>query len=309
MKTSETRKVLVTGATGFVGRYMVRELLTRKYQVVCFVRTGDSVEILDGLDVRIERGDIRDLKSVSNAVANVDVVVHLAAILGIPDPKINFEVNLEGTRHIIEACKTHGIKKIIAFSSISASREKTSAYGISKKEAEKLLSESGLDVTIFRTEMIYGNGSRGLKKIIGQVTAFPFIIPMVGRGDIQRQPLFVHDIVNLTANVIKNGRNSNGLYEVAGKERICLREFVEMVASELGVKKWIFPIPVFMALGIARAMELLFKNPPFTYDNMLGLTMSMRMNTKPVYEKLGFMSTSLRQGLHNSIQEIKGNPS
>lgn len=298
-------KILVTGATGFVGRYLVRELLSRYYQVRCFVKNNESYVILNGLDVEITSGDIRDKDSVIKAAADVHVFINLASVLGIPDPEINYAVNVEGAKNIVAACTKHNVKRLISFSSISASRKRTSAYGLSKKEAEDILLSAGLNTTILRTEMIYGNGSRGLQKIIKQVTSYPLFIPLVGRGVIMRQPVYVRDIVRLTVDLIDNPLAYNRLLDVGGKDRVQLRYFVLLIARHLGIRKRIFPVPKIMALGIAYILEIIYKIPPFTVDNMIGLTVSTNLNLAPIFNEFNFHPISLEEGISRSIQEME----
>lgn len=297
--------VLVTGSNGFVGKYMVRELVSRGFQVVCFVKNGTSEAVLHGLDVEIRRGDICDKDSVIRAVAGTQAVIHLAAAVGSPDPLTNYAVNVDGARHLVEACEVNGVARIISYSSISAMRERTGAYGRSKKEAESILLRSGRDVTILQTEMIYGNGSRGLHKIIAQIQAYPFFIPIVGTGEILRQPVYVRDIVGLTADIIDNPLSFRRSYSVAGKNRVTMREFVLMIAAELGVRKRIFPIPKHVALGVAHVFEKVFRIPPFTVDNMLGLVASTDVDITPAIRELGFKPTSIDVGLKRAVYELK----
>ena len=301
------QKILVTGSNGFVGRYMVRELLSRGFQVVCLVQHGTSTAVLDGLDVELRWGDMRDKDSVIKAVAATQSVIHLAAAVGDPDPKANSDVNVGGAHHLVEACKTNGVPRIIGYSSVSATRSQVGAYAQSKKESEPIFLSSGADATIIRPEMIYGNGSKGLQKIIRQVEAYPFFIPMVGRGSIWRQPIYVRDIVKLTVDIIDNPLSFNKAYDVGGITRATMRDFVRMIAKELGTRKRFFPVPKPIALGIAYSLEKLLKNPPFTLDNMLGLTVSSDFDTTPATQDLHFESIPLEIGVKKAIHELKEN--
>jgi NADH dehydrogenase len=297
-------RILVTGANGFVGKYMVRELLSRDYEVVCFIQPGTSEEPLSGLDIELKWGDLRDKDSLIPAVAGAQAVIHLAAAVAVPDPRTNFEVNVTGVQHLMDVCKLNDVERVIAYSSISAKRQRAGAYAHSKKQSESILSDSQAHVTIFRPDLIYGNGSGGLRKIIKQVKAYPLFIPMVGKGEIIRQPVYVRDIVKLTADVIPNPTSFNKAFDVGGETPIRFRELVLMIADEFGVNKTIFPIPRWTAKLVAYALEEISPNPAFTSDNVLGLIESTDFDAAATIRELSFTPTPLRAGLKRAIHEL-----
>ena len=300
-------KILVTGANGFVGRHMVRELLPRGFEVVCFLWDQDGQRPFDGLDVELRWGDLRNRDSLVRALAGTQVVIHLGAAVSVPDPRINHEVNVVGTRNLMEACAINGVERVIAYSSVSAKRHQAGAYAQSKKQSEAILFDGPAGVTVFRPDIIFGNGSGGLRKIIGQIRAYPLVIPMVGNGAILRQPVYVRDIVRLTADTIDIPRSFGKAYDVGGPSKIAFRDFVLMVAEEIGVRKKLLPIPKWMAMGVARSLEKFSSHPTFTSDNVLGLIEPTDFDSTATMEELGFKPTALRTGLKRAIHELTEN--
>ncbi len=116
------RKVLVTGAPGFVGAHVVRQLLDRGVEVRGLAVAGESLDTLDGLDVEIIRGDVRDIEAMKGAVQGVDTVFHGAAIYEgfSKDPTRMFEVNLRGTFNVLEAARRAGVDKVVYTASVVA---------------------------------------------------------------------------------------------------------------------------------------------------------------------------------------------
>ena len=114
--------VLVTGANGFIGSAVVRELLEKGENVRCLVRKTSSMNNLKGLVVELAFGDIRDINSIRIALEGCDSVYHLAAIYAnwLPNPGVMYQVNEEGTRNVLTACKDTGIQKTVYCSSVAA---------------------------------------------------------------------------------------------------------------------------------------------------------------------------------------------
>jgi dihydroflavonol-4-reductase len=114
--------ILVTGATGHIGNVLVRQLLEKGHAVRAFVLTGSDETALQGLDVDIAYGDVRDLASVRQAMHGVEAVFHLAAIITIlpgSQPDV-YRVNLDGTRHVLQAAQEAGVRRLVYTSSIHA---------------------------------------------------------------------------------------------------------------------------------------------------------------------------------------------
>ena len=114
--------VLVTGATGFIGSAVARELSEKGTRIRCLVRETSSMKNLDGLYVEIAHGDISDIDSVHRAMKGCDRVYHLAAVYAswLPDPGLMYRANEEGTRNVLTACREAGVQKVVYCSSVAA---------------------------------------------------------------------------------------------------------------------------------------------------------------------------------------------
>jgi dihydroflavonol-4-reductase len=99
------QKALVTGAVGFIGSHVVRELLAENVEVRCLIRPGESTRNLDGLDVELLTGDILDIAAVEKDLDGIDTVFHLAALYSIwmLDWSRIYEVNIQGARNVLWA--------------------------------------------------------------------------------------------------------------------------------------------------------------------------------------------------------------
>jgi dihydroflavonol-4-reductase len=115
-------KTLVTGASGFIGSAVVRQLVQRGRAVRCLVEPAASLDNLAGLDVERVVGDVTDRTSVEQALKDCDALFHLAAVYAIwaPDPSIFHRVNVEGTRTVLDAAQRAGLRRVVHTSSIAA---------------------------------------------------------------------------------------------------------------------------------------------------------------------------------------------
>ena len=180
------RRVLVTGGAGFVGSHLVDGLLGEGFDVVVLddLSTGRLENVKDHLieeGFRFIQGDVRDREVLRKALEGVDAVFHLAAITSVPysveHPDITFEVNVEGTRSLLESCLDLDVGRFIYVSTCAVygnpkylpideehPTEPISPYAESKLEAEGLslrfYKDYGLDVTVFRPFNIYGPRQR-----------------------------------------------------------------------------------------------------------------------------------------------------
>ena len=108
-------KVLVTGATGFIGQNLTRYLFSKGYNIRAFCRSNSDISILSEIPVQIYRGDVLDISSAERALDGCDYVFHLAGYAKnwSKDPQIYFDVNVKGTRNVLEASQKMDIKKVI----------------------------------------------------------------------------------------------------------------------------------------------------------------------------------------------------
>ena len=140
------KKIFITGADGYVGSYLVPELLNEYYHFKLLIFSNNPHKFLDSDKINILHGDLRDRDFIIKSVRGCDVIIHLGAIVGSYDLTKNMEINYEGTKNLIEACNLHNIRRFIFISSVSAVRRAQGPYGQSKKLAEKSVIESGFEI-------------------------------------------------------------------------------------------------------------------------------------------------------------------
>ncbi|MBZ0252548.1 MAG: NAD(P)H-binding protein, partial [Candidatus Methylomirabilis sp.] len=173
--------LLITGATGFVGRHLTKRRLAQGAPVRILVRSPDKARNLAALGAEIAQGDVTDPASLHKALDGVSAVIHLAGAADVADAAVNEAVNVGGARNLAEACKRAGVRRVLHFSSHCAGRKLRDAYGETKRRGEEVLLASGLDVTVFRPTMIVGPGSKEWATFVRVIRRLP-VVPIVGTG-------------------------------------------------------------------------------------------------------------------------------
>lgn len=290
--------ILVTGASGFVGRHLVSQL-TPKNNVRCLVRSTSSVAGLEGCE--LVKGDITDIDSLINATKDVSAVIHLVAALGASSYVENYKIHVTGAKNLIEACKTNNVKRIVVASSVATLAEKKSDYGVTKAMADELFLKSGLDVTILKPDFIYGRDGKGFLTLVSVIKNGRFV-PIIGNGRYRRQPVHVDDVA---AALFKSlGEKAIGkTYIVASRDPIEFNHMVDMIAREFSIKKRKIHVPVWLALIIARLMSVK-KNPGLTRTVVFGIAQDRYADISPLVNELGVKPRNFEDGLKEACKTL-----
>lgn len=252
---SNALKVLITGGSGFIGRYLV-EFLKKSHTVLVYDDLSNSEKLSEEKNVKFCKGDVLDFEKLLEFSKDVDVMIHLAAISNvtqsISQPDITKKINVDGTANVLQCCVKNKIKKIIFASSaavygdckdIITEETKTnplSPYGKSKLEAEKLIinqcKENKINYIIFRMFNVYGKGQNKdyagvISKFFENITQDKEII-IYGDGKQTRDFVSINDIVQAFDCAIKS--NSNGVYNIASGESISINQLVEIMFQIFG---------------------------------------------------------------------------
>lgn len=293
---SFTRPVLVTGATGFIGRRLVARLLTEGAKVRALVLEGDPGEArLPKDSVEIVRGSVTDRSSVERAIEGVEAVFHLAAVVGDWAPEELFRsVTIEGTRNVLSAAAEAKARAVLASSIVvygdAIGRaecsedhpfgEPVGAYSRSKQEQERIAADlgrrAGLAVTMLRLANVFGPGSRPwVEMAIEQLkSGAPALI---GRGDQNAGLCYVDNAADAFVRAALTPSSAGRAYNVSDASDITWRRYFEDLARASGSRPpGSLPLP--LAKIAARACERAWSalklkgRPPVTREalNLVG---------------------------------------
>lgn len=291
--------ILVTGATGYIGRRLTA-LLCAKHRVRGLVRDAARAKGLLPAAVELAVGDMTDLASLKAAAAGVDAVVHLAALKS--DEKDIVAVNVGGARNLAEACNTAGARRVINVGSQSARMARRGDYGNTKAESDSILNSSGLDVTTLLPSVVYGPQDPGVFGKLARVAATAPVVPVIGDGKARYQPVHVDDLCAVIEGCLREPKTGGKTYSVGGPEAITLEGLIDLVAARQGKSPIKVHLPGPVAMLIANAMALVFASPPLSRSNVLGAIQSVPdADYTGIFAELGLRPRTLAEGLTGGI--------
>jgi uncharacterized protein YbjT (DUF2867 family) len=258
-------KVLVTGATGFVGPAIVRKLVADGHTVRALEHTpGSSAELPSQEAVP---GSMTDAESLRRATEDQDVVVHLVAILtGRPE---QFRAVMEqGTRHLLEAARDSGAQRFVLMSALGTdeqTKDLVPYYG-AKWQMEQDVKASGLEHVIFRPSFVFGSegGALGQFKKIARLAP---VTPIVGPGTQRIQPIWLDDVAAYFAAAVDKPEAANRTFELGGPDTVTWNEFWSRLKQAQGSRRPSLHVPFGLMRVQATVLEKLPK-PPVTRDQL-----------------------------------------
>lgn len=257
--------ILVTGATGFVGRRLIRRLGEQGgLEVRVLLRPGSDLDRLPrGVAVHAMMGDLRSMDSLLAAMDGVHTVYHLIGTDTRGRHSQLDEVDVAGTQAVVEAGLAARIGRIIAVSRLGADRNSAFPTLRAKGQIEETIRRSGLAYTIFRSAVLYGEGDRFSSHLAMLVKSFPvFFVP--GDGEQIMQPLWVEDLITCLMLSLENLDLVDQIVEVGGPELLTYRRLIMRVMYAIGANRPIVGVPFQVHSAGAWFLDGLFSRWPVT---------------------------------------------
>ncbi|MGH2524485.1 MAG: NAD-dependent epimerase/dehydratase family protein, partial [Anaerolineales bacterium] len=299
------RMMLITGATGFIGSRLAARAMEQCYAVKTLTRSDWDGQPAVPLAQRYF-GSLPGPIPVES-FQGVEVVVHCAAEVE-NKPRSAEAVNVEGTRRLAELARQNGARTFIFLSSQSARPDALSAYGRTKHAAEQLLLNlDGLNVIILRPGLVTGPGSRGLfQRMSNMVRALP-VVPLLAGGRSIVQPIHVDDLCNAILRCCERADGLNkAVLHLGDAQGVSLAEFLQTVATaQLGRRKLMLSIPLWPVKGAVRLAEALRIPLPINSNNLRGLKVVEKMETRTDMERLGIAPRPLKQAVRAEAADPK----
>ncbi len=278
-------RVAIIGGTGFVGGYLVDALIDAGHEPSVLVRAGSEPKLRQPAKVHAVSGDLASPRGIGEVLEGCDAVIYNIGILReFASKGVTFEkLQHRGVVRVIEGAKEAGISRFLLMSA-NGVKEPGTPYQVSKHRAERALQMSGLDFTIFRPSVIFGD-PRGTIEFATQLYRDMVVppVPAIGfytgsgasRGEVLMSPVFVEDVARAFVVALEDESTIGRTYELGGPETLSWTDMLGRVAEAAGKRKRVLPMPIGTMKFVAALFDWL---PPFpvTRDQ---LTMLAEGNT------------------------------
>ena len=293
------KKILITGATGFLGKFLTDELIAGGYgDLTALARHTSNISLLSGKKIKIIYADISDKASLDAIRGDWDVVFHCAGFVGNNEKTLR-RVNVLGTENICRFALERGVKRFIYTSSVAVNSgnteiplkedlpyKPTNKYGISKMEAERIaigFREKGLPMVILRPCMVYGEGEPHLMPLLTKLARFRLLFIPYFAADLRLHLVSARNVAACFVRCMEDPRGPGNVFNIADEDILTVRRLFEVVSDTLGTgRNFILPriptkIMMFMPIvgkrlgyvskervyGIERLKSVLDFTPPY----------------------------------------------
>jgi len=278
--------VLVTGATGFLGRRVVPALQERHHQVRCLVRTPGRERVFLPRTVDIQYGNVLNQDALAAAFNGVDAVIHLAGTIRRRNRNSYDQDNRQGVANVVVAAKEARVKHLVFVSVIGATNNRSYPYLYSKWQGEQEVTHSGLSYTIIQSSIMFGAGDEFLNTIAAMVKSLP-VVPVVGSGRNRLQPIAAEDVARCIATAVDREELRGKTIELGGPQQLSYNDILTIVARTIGKRRLRLHLPVWLMFIITWAMQEL-PRPPVTLDQLRLLPIRNVAEPDSVEDNFGF---------------------
>lgn len=303
--------ILVTGGAGTMGRRLVAALIDRGEKVRVLCLPGDpAAKVIADQGAEVVHGDITRADTLPAALAGVETIFHLAAVLLAPGRETVFRtVNSDGTRNLVRAAEAAGAAHFIYVSSISVAYPRGNAYSRSKLQGEEWVKASHVPYTIVRPTLAYEDGGAAeFLAFVNHLRKGPVVwLPRGGRA--RKNPVHVEDLVAGFLALPGNAKAFGKTYVFSGPGSIPLRDMASHLLDHMGRRKPIRSVPAWAclaAVGAARLISVLTGRPPaFTWQTYTGLVQDADFPCDEAAEDLGYAPRTFDEGIA-TLDSLRG---
>ena len=239
-------QVAIIGGTGFVGAYLIDALLGAGHSVATLVRPGSENKLHQAEKVRAVAGVLGDPAAIRELLKDSDAVIYNVGILRESKSQgITFEaMQYEGAATTVDIARELGVKRLLLMSA-NGVKDNGTPYQYTKYRAEQYALQSGLDVTVLRPSVIFGD-PRGTMEFATQLRndMVRQPVPAVDFGDVIMAPVAVEDVASAFVAVLEKPDSFGKTYPLAGPEVLTWKQMIARVGQAVGRDKWFVRMPI-----------------------------------------------------------------
>jgi uncharacterized protein YbjT (DUF2867 family) len=288
--------ILITGATGYIGRHLVARLVAQGERPRCLVRDiSRAKRILPSDKVELVEGATTSPASLGAAVQGVDTIIHAAFLTADRKQSTGNEyekTNVQGTANLIKVAKKAGVRRIIEIGGLGTKPDKPGSYMQGRYLAEKMLKESGLDWTIIQPSVLFGKNAPFIKGLADLIRTSP-VVPLIGGGKTMFQPIYVEDVVTVLIKVLQDPTGTtHRTYTIGGPVYYSFTQIIDVLLKTMHKQRIKVPAPTTLVGVGAAVMEAILPKPPITRAAMTLFSFDNITDLKSVQRDFGFTPIS-----------------
>jgi NADH dehydrogenase len=294
--------LLVTGAAGYIGSRLAPRLAQEGERPRLLVRDAARAKKAlpeDGYDLFV--GDTTLPSTLDAALAGVDTVIHAAFVTADrkQGPGVDYyKSNVLGTRNLVAAAKRAGVQRVIVLTGLGTKPSKPGSYMQGRYEAVQAVRASGLAWSALGPSVLFGAGSAFFKGLSDLIRGVPGIVPMIGNGKVEFQPIWVEDVVTCLIKMTRAPERYDGeMIDVGGPEVYTYAQVLDLLMAKLNKRRIKVPGPIPLAsLGVG-VMERILPKPPVTQAAIALFEFPNVTEIDSVEKNFGFTPRSLKSYL------------
>ncbi len=257
--------ILITGATGFIGRAVVRQLSSIGYPVRTLIRPSPRTPRLPkGVPVEVAVVSLADVRGLRAALRDVDTIIHLASAENQGSRGDLLTADIQGTENLIEAASDAGVDRIVYLSHIGAARASGYPAFKAKGIAEEHIRNGKVPYTILRSSLVYGAEDHFTNNLSRIIRASPGIFPITSGGRTVVQPVWVEDLVTCILWALETDDTLNKVYELGGSEFFTLRQIVDTIMEVTHRRRFLIPLSPITLRAMTVFLEGVVPNFPIS---------------------------------------------
>ena len=267
--SKRARRILITGASGYIGRRLVRAARARGFDVTATMRDPQRFAATE--DIATRAFDLTRPDDAETLMTDVDAVIHLAAIIAESSRPagVDEDLNVSGTRRLIEAARGRGVRRFVFLSSQSAAERSPTDYGRSKWQIEQLLDGDG-ECSV-RTGLVSGGPPRGVYGTLFRLTRRLPVLPFIRPGA-PVYPIHIDDLCAGLLSLVESEAPPPRLVRLAASESVTFGAYVRALASErVGRRIRLLPVPAHLVLLLSRVTAMVPFLPTVSGERVRGL--------------------------------------
>ena len=292
-KDLKFKRIIISGANGFTGRYVCRELRSRGIIFSVILRPGSCTKWMIKNNIEFHFADLNNIQKLSSILKDKECLINIASL------------GFGSASNILKSCKNTDIQRVIFISSTSIFTRLNAKSKKIRIEAEKMIVNSNLCWTILRPTMIFGSPKdRNMIKLINWIDKVPFI-PVFGQGNNYQQPIYVKDLAWSIVEIIENEKTFNEIFDLSGPEPLIFKDIIRTISCYLKKK----PLMVFLPYLFFYRVLLLIES--FGIKFFIKSEQILRLNEDKIFPSdkakkiFGYKPTQFNKAIFEEIQIYK----